>query len=301
MTERVCCFGPGEALVGVLTEPEADRDRTDAPVLLWLNSGLLHSVGPFGWYVTLARRFADQGITSFRFDISGVGDSPPRADGRGRMDTGIADATAAMDFLGRDRGARRFVLIGLCSGAVLAQQLASREERVAGAVLIDGWGYRTAGFYLRHYARRVFHWRPWAQSFKRLFRTHGEGAENEASSLEDKRLIVREYYFDYPSPQSGRAQIVRALRRGARVLWVYTGDVEQYVNGSRQFREMLGRIAAADGIDCAYMPAADHLFSGRTARLALFSRIENWFVLTGSSSLPEQYRAQAPRTAGPHG
>src|SRR5689334_1567155 len=115
MTEQVYCFGPDEDLVGVLTEPKVDQYRTDAPVLLWMNAGVLHSVGPFGWYVTLARRFADQGIASFRFDISGVGDSPPRTDGQSKIETGVADATAAMDFLARERGVRRFVLVGVCS------------------------------------------------------------------------------------------------------------------------------------------------------------------------------------------
>jgi dienelactone hydrolase len=43
-----------------------------------------------------------------------------------------------MDLLSSERGARRFVLVGLCSGAILAQQFAANDPRIAGAVLIDG-------------------------------------------------------------------------------------------------------------------------------------------------------------------
>jgi pimeloyl-ACP methyl ester carboxylesterase len=277
MTERICCFGPEEALGGVLTEPEPGLDRVDAPMLLLLNCGILHSVGPFGWYVTLARRFADQGISSFRFDISGIGESPPRADGRGKIETGVADASAAMEFLARERGAKKFVLVGLCSGAILAQQLAAHNSRVVGAVLIDGWGYRTTGYYLRHYSRRIFRWQSWANVIGRLFRTRTGSATGTGTSLEDRRLMIREFYFEFPGPKLGREQLTGARCHGARLLFVYTGGVERYFNHRRQFEEMFGRLGPQDPFEVDYMPAADHMFSSREPRLALFNRVENWF------------------------
>ena len=285
MTERVCCFGPDEGLAGVLTEPA--KGGNNAPAVLWLNAGLLHSAGPFGWYVTLARRMSEQGIASLRFDISGVGDSPPRADGRSKLQSGVADVVAAMDFLAREHGNRRFVLVGLCSGAILAQQVASSDDRVVGAVLIDGWGFRTTGFWLRHYARRAAHWRPWLNGTKRLFRSlvpATNGSNSVPMPREDWRTIVREFYFDFPAPEAGREQLHIALRRGARLLWVFTGDAE-YFNHRRQFREMLGRVSPGSAIEFAHLPAADHLFARREPRLELFRRIEHWCQnITASSA-----------------
>ena len=285
MTERVCCFGPDEGLVGVLTEPA--NAGNDAPAVLCLNAGLLHSAGPFGWYVTLARRMSEQGIASLRFDMSGVGDSPPRADGRSKLQSGVADVAAAMDFLAREHGKRRFVLVGLCSGAILAQQVASFDDRVVGAVLIDGWGFRTTGFWLRHYARRAMQLRPWLSALKRLFRSlvpSTKGSSSVAMPREDWRTIVREFYFDFPAPETGREQLQTALRRGARFLWVFTGDAE-YFNHVRQFREMLGRVSPVSAVELAHIPSADHLFARREPRLELFRRIENWCQnITASSA-----------------
>ena len=280
MIEEVYCFGLDEGLVGVLTEPAAAQRRRDAPVLIFLNSGVLHSAGPFGWYVTLARRFADQGVASFRFDISGVGDSPPRTDGQGSIESGVADATSAMDLLGQVRGARKFVLLGLCSGAILAQRLAATEDRVSGAVLIDGWGYKTLGFHLRSYGRRILNGRTWVRTLGRLIPGRKPALVREGSSLEDRRLLIREYYFEFPDKERGRAQLAAARRRGARLLFVFTGD-RRYFNHRRQFEEMVGRLAPGDAIEFDYLPEADHLLACRESRQALFHRVENWFQRIG--------------------
>lgn len=277
MTEQIYCFGPDEKLIGVMTDPPPDHARPDALAVLWLNPGLLHHVGPFGWYVTLARRLAGRGVRSFRFDLSGFGDSAPRIDCRENLERAAADVTEAMDLITREREVRRFVLVGLCSGAILAQQLAAKEGRVVGAILIDGWGFRTTGFYLRHYARRVFRWQSWTNAIGRLFRTRTVGATPEGASLEDRRLMIREFYFEFPGPELGREQLAHAHRRGTRLLFVYTGEVEKYFNHRRQFDEMLGRLAPGDAFEVDYMPAADHLFAGREPRLALFNRVEHWF------------------------
>src|SRR5580692_4150321 len=98
MTERVFRFGTNENLLGVLTEPEGAQARPEVPAVLWLNAGVLHHVGPFGWYATLARRLAAQGVLSFRFDLSGVGDSPLRKDRSNSLDGAALDVAEAMDF-----------------------------------------------------------------------------------------------------------------------------------------------------------------------------------------------------------
>lgn len=94
LMEKVYRFGPEESLLGVLTEPETRAPENRAPenrasvqepaaqattAVLWLNAGMVHHIGPFGWYVTLGRRLADKGFLSFRIDLSGVGESPHRS------------------------------------------------------------------------------------------------------------------------------------------------------------------------------------------------------------------------------
>src|SRR5947208_15315477 len=113
MIERVFRFGPNENLLGVLTEPDCAQARSDTPASLCLNAGVLHHVGPLGWYATLARRLAGQGILSLRFDLAGVGDSPIPKDHSNSLDGAALDVADAMDFLTRKRKKSHFVLVGL--------------------------------------------------------------------------------------------------------------------------------------------------------------------------------------------
>src|SRR5262249_32019788 len=65
-------------LFGVLTGPAGGGDPT-RPLILFLNAGAVHRVGPNRMYVTLARAFAERGLTSARIDLGGLGDSAPAA------------------------------------------------------------------------------------------------------------------------------------------------------------------------------------------------------------------------------
>ena len=53
----------------------------------------------------------------------------------------IADVQSAMTLLGHLRGTRRFVLVGLCSGAYLAYHTAIADARVAGQVLVNPYAF----------------------------------------------------------------------------------------------------------------------------------------------------------------
>jgi len=272
MTERVFRFGPDENLLGVLTEPSAE---VTGPAVLWLNAGVLHHVGPFGWYVTLARRLAERGTLSFRFDLSGIGDSPVRNDSVPALDGAIRDVTAAMDFLARKRQVRHFVLIGLCSGAVLAHHVAVRDERVAGAGLIDGPGYPTTGFYLRHYWARAFRLRSWLGAGRRLARRL---VTRRGTAPERPSLLAESFFFDFPPREQARAELAQLVQRGARLLFLYTGGVaEHYFNHRRQFEEMFGRFGpGGERIEVDYVAEADHLYAAHEHRQRLFERVETW-------------------------
>ena len=77
MRERALTFGPAN-LVGILTQPDPDVAVPDAPAVVILNSGILHRAGASRMYVQVARTLAEEGMTSLRFDFSGIGDSEVR-------------------------------------------------------------------------------------------------------------------------------------------------------------------------------------------------------------------------------
>ena len=134
-------FGEGQRLMGVITPAVGGKQLPLACLLV--NAGVIHRIGPHRINVKLARALAAVGVTSIRFDLSGLGDSraaTSAADFRGQA---VSDMQAAMDHLERTRGIRRFMLVGICSGAVNGYWLALADPRVCGLFMFDGFAYRT--------------------------------------------------------------------------------------------------------------------------------------------------------------
>jgi O-antigen/teichoic acid export membrane protein/alpha-beta hydrolase superfamily lysophospholipase len=115
VTERVALIGP-VGLVGVITESE---QVTIGPLVILLNDGHEHHVGPARLWVELARRWAALGVASVRVDVSGIGDSPLRPGQIERVcyPPEIFDDIAHVASDLRPDDPRDVVLIGVCSGA----------------------------------------------------------------------------------------------------------------------------------------------------------------------------------------
>ena len=272
MAEKIYRFGESESLLGILTEPPSKAAAAPSAVL-WLNAGMIHHVGPFGWYVTLARRFAELGFLSFRIDLSGVGESPHRSDKQSTEERATADVVAAMDFLARKRHVERFILLGVCSGAIIAHRVAVQDSRVSGVVLLDGYAYRTLGYYARHYGRRLFRGLSWLSAARRVLRKIVPARDQAPPAS-----AGAEFFPEAPPRGQVRAELEALLRRGVQCLFVYTGGItDMYFNHRRQFGEMFGNLDAAGAcLQVDYLDKADHLFSAHADRQLLFGRVESW-------------------------
>lgn len=127
----------GKRLFGILHTPE--ETRTDAAVLL-LSPGIKNRVAPHRLYVKMAHRFCELGFPVFRFDPEGVGDSEGElqerltADIYGSIQVGrfINDTISAMDWLERKYKVSRFILSGLCGGAITGLLAGAKDNRVDG-------------------------------------------------------------------------------------------------------------------------------------------------------------------------
>lgn len=131
----------GLTLFGVLHEPV--RPSTDVAALL-LSPGVKMRVGPERLYLRLADLFAELGIPALRFDCNGLGDSegvltePLLRDVYGNIEVGrfVGDTIDAMDWMQHRNGHRRFVLSGLCGGAITGLLAGARDNRVAGLLAL---------------------------------------------------------------------------------------------------------------------------------------------------------------------
>lgn len=129
----------GHALHCILEEPAGGAaGAREAAVLLC--PGIKTRVAPHRLYRKLAGSFLDRGIPVMRVDFRGLGDS----EGEWPLDSleaiyrstelghCVDDARSALDFLERQVGIRRFIVGGLCGGAITGLHLASQDRRVVG-------------------------------------------------------------------------------------------------------------------------------------------------------------------------
>jgi pimeloyl-ACP methyl ester carboxylesterase len=279
MTERPVWFGAKKSLSGVLTEPP--QGRTGLPAALLLNAGFLHRVGPNRLYVTLARRLAALGVPVLRFDYSGLGESPPREDGLPLKQTLLTEGIEAMDFLVASGVADEFVPMGLCWGGENAQRLAGADDRVVGAALIDGYAYRTIGYYLRHWGRHLVSPRSWRRIVSRSTTTvirhlRDLGSPPSPEPFERNPGGVN-FVRKFPPKDSYLDEMRRILARQAELLLVFTGGgmVEHY-NHVRQFGEAFPSLRGDPRLRVEYLPLADHTLTLRSQQDALVASISSW-------------------------
>lgn len=153
--ETALAFGPEGTLIGVLTQPNAARADADGGIAcLLLNVGINHRIGPRRINVKAARRLAEVGFASLRFDLSGVGDSRASSGREDFRAQALADMRAALDQLQSSTGATRFLVFGICSGAANALALALGDTRVVGIVMLDGYVFPTKGVRIERKLRR---------------------------------------------------------------------------------------------------------------------------------------------------
>lgn len=275
LPEEAVTFGAHARLVGVLS-PVARRH--DGPAIILLNAGLLHHVGPQRMNVQIARMFASVGVPCLRFDCSGIGDSGPREDHLPFAESSVLETIEAMDFVAERTGAESFVLLGLCSGADQAFQVALADERVAGAVLLEPYPFETLGFKAVRVLsplRRAATWKKaltgqYNVAYKVLKRLAGE-----TEAAVDATLLVR----DIPERTEAERGYHTLLDRGASLYVVFTAGQQGTFNHEGQFWKMHPSLPRDEPkLRYTYFGAADHTFSLAAVRGLLLEHIARWYT-----------------------
>lgn len=131
--EAPVVFGKEGRLFGIVCRPEGMPSRA---IVLLVNTGDKHHIGLARSHVEFSRTLANRGISTFRIDTSGTGDSaagnaPIFYNEAPILDT--LEAIAAAEHLNLGP----LVLSGLCSGSYASLQAAVRDARVKGLVLTN--------------------------------------------------------------------------------------------------------------------------------------------------------------------
>lgn len=273
-SERVLAFGTSGTLHGVLTEPSPQDRLEGVPAILFWNVGTNHHVGPHRVFVDLARRLANLGFTSLRFDTSGLGDSAAsRDDTRPDTERKLSDVREAMQTLTKQRGFERFVLVGFCSSVDAAHAVGVQSPEVVGIVYLEGYQYRTQRFYLQ-YPQRLLNRNRW----ERLLRLRYPKFFNEPESLHDRSLDPETVFVrDYPTPEQLTLDMRKLHQRGVRMLAIYSGGDTNY-GYEDQFYDFVKAPEVSKSLELVFYPSADHTFFLVEHRERVMDRVTAWLM-----------------------
>jgi alpha-beta hydrolase superfamily lysophospholipase len=258
MNELACQFGDHRRLAGILTEPAAPAPAAPAPAApgprtacVLVNAGLVPKSGPFRLYTELARRLAQGGVVTLRFDLGGIGDSFPELSGRPLRERTAAEIRAAVEEVRRRYPSLSGLAVGgLCSGAEDALRYAEQDPGVTGVVMIDPFSYRTAGWQWRYLAYRAV---------RRSLRAAGlyEPIVAAPAATVDgtPRRVVNYRYMEHAES----SRILKALiAREARVHFIYTGGQQDSFNHKGQLARMFEGIPFEGRVTVDYFAHMDH-------------------------------------------
>ena len=290
MRERAVQFGTDVVHTGILCEPADAAAAEGRPVCLMLNAGLIHRVGPNRLHVNLARALAAAGYPSLRFDMSGRGDTDVRTDGETFVKSGIRETQSAMDYLEQLRGARRFVPMGICSGAHDAIRTAMVDTRIVGAVLIEFYVYPTPAHRMWHYLRRVTNAGSWADTLA--------GRNALGHSLRRRLGLQSGGYVEEPSREDlggttegfilPRQEVDAALKtvadRGTELCFVYAG-ASGMCNYRGQLYDAYPSLRGHGQIRVAFFAGADHTFTRLDYQRELIDTVTRFMPSTDRAHL----------------
>jgi pimeloyl-ACP methyl ester carboxylesterase len=240
MREEIEHFGTDPVLFGIRTLGQGDRRGA---TLVLANSGIVHRVGANRNTVALARHLARYGFDSFRFDFSGIGDSPDRSDGLGWERSSPLELRAAIAAATRATGIDQVVLYGNCGGAAKSFWAAQQDPSVRGLLLTNP---------PPHPADPEF------------------GGEVESSA--HGNLLPAGTVTD-----PGR-EVAQVLERGVRALFVFAeGDVGEGYFWARLADRL--RPYLNDGrLTIAQVPGTNHTLASEASRARLLKLATEWLL-----------------------
>lgn len=276
--EQVVLFGQEKALVGVLTRPKVEPRRC-LPAVVILNTGIIHRVGHHRMYVDLARQLAMAGHAVVRFDFSGIGDSPRRADGLGLIDGCLADIRDAVEWLTTTTRAEGIVLVGLCSGADIALRYGHTDRRIVGLMLLDPPIPATTRFYAHYVFRRITRLRSWLSFIRgrgRIWSDLALGVVSGPRRADENANLIKEY---------GRDELERLYRRTLeRDIQLFVALTGGEAADRQTYREQLldafPNVPFGSRLRLEFFAEADHTFTSRSDRERLNVMAKAWLDAT---------------------
>ena len=273
--EKAFSFGQHNSMVGILNEP-LSSGQNKQPVVIILNAGLVHHAGPHRMTVDMARAIASQGYMTFRFDLSAIGDSAARKSRLSYEERAVDETKEAMDFLSSLNGSKKFIIIGLCTGADNAHRVAVADMRVIGCVFLDGYSYPTLRFHLHKIlpnvfklTRKIVNPEKWKRLTNKIFKkliTRNNTGENLGDVV----------YWKLPPKEQAAKEYAELINRNVCLYFVFTKEQIFSFNYTNQIRDSFKTLNFGNLLSVDLFALSDHTYTYLSQRELLFSGIKNW-------------------------
>ncbi len=277
MKEQACQFGEQGRLNGIVTLPE-NNHKPQATVIL-VTAGLTGKTGPFRLYTRLARKAAEKGFATLRFDLGGIGNS-------GQIHLGLPlklrtklDIKAALDYMEVTYQSSNFVLGGLCSGAEDSFRFAEEDARVSGVILLDGHAYITKGWWINHVSTIKF----WVECCRGLFKKFKPSKQSlDESNLEgDQGGLIDYQQMDI---EESTGILKKLIARNTKLHYLFTRGLDNRFNHESQFAKMYPDIDLKDLVTISYLPQIAHIQVFEEDRELIAKIVSNWLSQSFSVS-----------------
>lgn len=286
MRETALLVGGPHPLFGIVSEPATPSStvsNSSRHVLIILNSGTIHHIGPGRLYVTVARRCAARGMTVLRLDLSGIGESPPRA---GESENKPYSASAEHDIA----QAVRFVadrypdahvhLVGVCSGAYHGLKAAVRGLPLRSVVVInpltffwkEGMSLEYADFQVTaeasRYRRSALELSAWFKllrgkvNLRLLFNVLTRRLSTIATN--GMRELARMLRIDLREDLA--AELRRVAQRSVDMFFVFSASDPGLAMLHEQGGRTVGQLSRRQALRIAVIHGADHTFTAQWNR-----------------------------------
>ncbi len=272
MKETVIEFGPGQRLVGTLTQGLGKP--ANAAVIVF-NAGLIPRTGPHRLWVKFTRHIARQGICSLRFDLSGEGDSQAATSPKPYEAQSIDDVKTAMTEVTQRTGINRFVLAGICSGAAISYKVAIEDERIISCMWIDSYMYQTKRTKI-NWARYCMQREGLAALIKRRLKQTWASAEVVINKKQASTALPG---LEKPTPAQYAQGLNLLLERKAQILMLYTGSYLYAYNYTDQFNDFFAPFGLRGKVHVEFVPTIDHTLTERSAQDWMVKRLAQWMTL----------------------
>jgi hypothetical protein len=273
MAEQTLILGTDNHLVATFTPAAHPTSEPPRCIAILSNSGVIPRGGPHRINVHLARRFAEMGVPSVRFDMSGLGDSLRASGNLPVIDQWVADTRAVMDAAQARYGCDRFIMIGFCSGAVVGHLVALEDRRMRAVLLWDLYAYPTLEFRVRTVLYRLR--RAGAVGVvKKLWQRLASGFRSDPPSAVESARWVGMSTSPPIEEFVQRAQTLTA--DGVELFFVFSGGEQEWFNHKGQFKAMFGRFPFHEKVAFNYLEVSDHLITSAAAQQAFLDMTEAW-------------------------